>query len=35
LEVARSVDAAKVEQYRNERNYEGLEMYILEKLMGK
>ena len=35
LEVARSVDAAKVEQYRRERNYEGLEMYILEKLMGK
>ncbi len=35
LEVARSVDAAKVEQYRAERNYEGLEMYVLEKLMGK
>jgi xylose isomerase len=35
LEVARSVDAAKVEAYRAERNYEGLEMYVLEKLMGK
>jgi xylose isomerase len=35
LEVARAVDAAKVEQYRAERNYEGLEMYVLEKLMGK
>jgi xylose isomerase len=35
LEVARSVDAAKVEEYRSERNYEGLEMYVLEKLMGK
>jgi xylose isomerase len=35
LEVVRSVDAGKVEQYRAERNYEGLEMYILEKLMGK
>jgi xylose isomerase len=35
LEVARSVDAAKVEQYRAERDYEGLEMYVLEKLMGK
>ncbi len=35
VEVARSVDASKVEQYRAERNYEGLEMYILEKLMGK
>jgi xylose isomerase len=35
LEVARSIDAAKVEAYRAERNYEGLEMYVLEKLMGK
>ena len=35
LEVVRSVDAAKVEQYRAERDYEGLEMYIFEKLMGK
>ncbi|MGH7169883.1 MAG: TIM barrel protein [Gemmataceae bacterium] len=35
LEVTRSVDAAKIEAYRGERNYEGLEMYILEKLMGK
>ncbi len=35
LDVVRSVDVAKVEQYRAERNYEGLEMYILEKLMGK
>jgi xylose isomerase len=35
LDVARSMDAAKVEQYRSERDYEGLEMYILEKLMGK
>ena len=35
LEVARSVDAAKVEDYRAERDYEGLEMYILNHLMGK
>jgi xylose isomerase len=35
VEVARSVDAAKVEEYRSQRNYEGLEMYVLEKLMGK
>ncbi len=35
VEVARSVDAARVEHYRNERDYEGLEMYVLEKLMGK
>jgi xylose isomerase len=35
VEVARSMDEGKVEQYRAERNYEGLEMYVLEKLMGK
>jgi xylose isomerase len=35
LDVARSVDADKVESYRAERDYEGLEMYILGKLMGK
>jgi xylose isomerase len=35
LDVVRSMDAAKVEAYRAERNYEGLEMYVLEKLMGK
>jgi xylose isomerase len=35
VEVARSVDAARVEQYRAERDYEGLEMYVMEKLMGK
>jgi xylose isomerase len=35
LSVARSVDPAAVERYRSERNYEGLEMYVLEKLMGK
>jgi xylose isomerase len=35
VEVARSIDAAKVEAYRAERDYEGLEMYILQKLLGK
>jgi len=35
LEVVRSVDPSRVEGYRAERNYEGLEMYILEKLLGK
>ena len=35
LEVVRSVDAGQVEHYRAERNYEGLEMYVLGKLMGK
>jgi xylose isomerase len=35
LDVVRSVDAAKVEEYRTERDYEGLELYIIGKLMGK
>jgi len=35
LDVVRSVDNARVEEYRNQRDYEGLELYILEKLMGK
>jgi xylose isomerase len=35
MDVARSMDAAKVDAYRAERNYEGLEMYVLEKLTGK
>jgi xylose isomerase len=35
LDVVRSVDADKVEAFRGERDYEGLEMYILDTLMGK
>ncbi len=35
VEVVRALDVQRVEQYRAERNYEGLEMYVLEKLMGK
>jgi xylose isomerase len=35
LEVVRSLDNARIEEYRNHRDYEGLELYILEKLMGK
>ena len=35
MEVARSVDEKKVEEYRAERDYEGLELYIINKLMGK
>jgi xylose isomerase len=35
LEVVRGIDAAKVEAYRAERDYEGLEMYVLGQLMGR
>ena len=35
LEVVRSVDAAKVEALRAERNYEALEWYVLDRLMGR
>ncbi|HWY87690.1 MAG TPA: TIM barrel protein [Gemmataceae bacterium] len=34
LHIARTVDADRVDSYRTERDYEGLEMYILEKLLG-
>jgi xylose isomerase len=35
LAVARAMDSQRIEAYRAQRDYEGLEMYILEKLMGK
>jgi xylose isomerase len=35
VDLARSVDEKKIEEYRSERDYEGLEMYVLGKLMGK
>lgn len=35
LDVVRSVDEAKVEAFRAERDYEGLERYIVLKLMGQ
>ena len=35
LDVVRTVDVAKVEAFRSERDYEGLEMYILGKLQGR
>lgn len=35
LEVVRSIDDAEVEKYRAARDYEGLEMLIVSKLMGK
>jgi xylose isomerase len=33
--LARSVNVSKVEAFRAERDYEGLEMYIIEHLMGR
>jgi xylose isomerase len=35
LEIVRSVDAARVEALRAERDYEALEMYVLEHLLGR
>lgn len=35
LAVVRSVDNAKIEEFRATRDYEGLELYIVQKLMGK
>src|SRR5436190_9002332 len=34
VQVARNVDSAKVEAFRVQRDYEGLEIYILEHLLG-
>ena len=34
LKAARAVDDAKIEAFRQARDYEGLELYILEHLMG-
>ena len=34
LDVVRHIDAGKVEAFRAERDYEGLEMYVLQQLMG-
>lgn len=34
-EVARSVDPKVVEEYRSQRDYEGLELYIVKRLMGR
>jgi xylose isomerase len=35
LDVVRAVDVQKVEAFRAERDYEGLEMYILDQLTGR
>jgi xylose isomerase len=35
LDVVRGIDAAKVEEYRSERDYEGLELYVLKQLLGR
>src|SRR5438094_7706202 len=34
LEVVRGIETGKVEAYRAERDYEGLEMHILKQLLG-
>ena len=33
--LCRLLDTAKVEAFRTARDYEGLEMFILDRLMGK
>ena len=33
VDIVRSVDEKKIEKFRIARDYEGLEMYVLEKLM--
>ncbi|MCC6417105.1 MAG: TIM barrel protein [Gemmataceae bacterium] len=35
LDIVRALDVPKVEAFRAERDYEGLEMYVLQTLMGR
>jgi xylose isomerase len=35
LDATRAIDASKVEEFRAERDYEGLELYILSQIMGR
>src|SRR5205807_4508652 len=35
LDTVRGIDAGKVEAFRAERDYEGLELYILSQIMGR
>ncbi|MEE8592229.1 MAG: xylose isomerase, partial [Spirochaetia bacterium] len=35
LEVVKSLDRAKLEEYRKSRNYEDLELFIIKTIMGK
>jgi xylose isomerase len=35
VDVARGLDTARVEKFRSERDYEGLEMYVLTSLLGR
>jgi hypothetical protein len=35
VELVRSLDQAAVEGFRQSRDYEGLERYVIRKLMGK
>ncbi len=35
LDVVRSLDTARIETFRAERDYEGLEMYVLDRLTGR
>jgi hypothetical protein len=35
VDIARKLDAGTIDSFRNSRDYEGLELYILQKLMGR
>jgi xylose isomerase len=35
LDVSRSVDDAQLETFRQSRDYEGLDLYIMKKIMGR
>ena len=35
VKLARTVDSQKVETFRSQRDYEGLDLYIMEHLLGE
>jgi xylose isomerase len=35
LEISRSIDEKQIEAYIDDRNYEGLDLYIMRHIMGK
>jgi hypothetical protein len=35
LEISRSIDEEQIQAYIDERNYEGLDLFIMKNLIGK
>jgi hypothetical protein len=35
LDVVKTIDRKKIQEYRDERNYEDLELFIIKNIMGR